>query len=209
MPWTLGQEHYAKLWTVHHQLLRRTIGFTRRQRSDHVMSYSKALKQTQCESVETAVRERRLFFAGVVAKNHNGRLPPRVMLGTLSGGEKPKSGRPEKIWLDCVSDDLRAFQATSGSTGDSPSVFGVKTALWTTASKRWDKWHDGVVEGAEPFMAEWHQQEEAKRWSHHAKEVARGTRDRREGGGVDKDSSTAIGESKDEMANRVARFQVD
>ena len=28
-------------------------------------------------------------------------------------------------------------------------------------------------------------------------------------GGGNNDSSTAIGESKDEMANRVARFQVD
>ena len=46
------------------------------------------------------------------------------MFGALSGGAKPKPGRPEKIWLDCVSDDLKAFQATSGS-----SVFGVETAL--------------------------------------------------------------------------------
>ena len=61
-------------------------------------------------------------------------------------------------------------------------------------------------------MAECHQQEEAKRCARHAKEVARGTRDRRGGGRrIDNDSSssTAIGESNDEMANRVARFQVD
>ena len=80
MTWTLGQEHYAKLRTVHHQLLLRTIGFSRRQRTDHVcmykyvLSYSKALKQTQCESVETVVRKRRLLFAGAVARKNNGRL---------------------------------------------------------------------------------------------------------------------------------------
>ena len=211
MTWTLGQEHYAKLRTVHHQLLLRTIGFSRRQRSDHVLSYSKALKQTQCDSVETVVRKRRLLFAGAVAKKHNGRLPRRVMFGALSGGEKPKPGRPQKMWLDCVSDDLKAFQATSGSTEDSPSVFGVETALWTTAAKWWDKWHDGVVEGAERFMAEWHRQEESKRRARHTKEVARGTRDRRGAGRIDNDSSstTAMEESKVEMANRVARFQVD
>ena len=40
MTWTLDQEHYAKLRTVHHQLLLfiRTIGFSRRQRSDDVLS---------------------------------------------------------------------------------------------------------------------------------------------------------------------------
>ena len=92
-----------------------------------------------------------------------------------------------------------------------PSVFGVETALWTTAAKRWDKWPDGVVEGAERFMEEWHQQEESKRRARHAKEVARGARDRRGGGRIDDNSSssTAIDESKDEMANRVARLQVD
>ena len=44
-----------------------------------------------CDSVETAVRKRRLLFAGAVAKTHNGRLPRRVMFGALSGGEKPHS----------------------------------------------------------------------------------------------------------------------
>ena len=137
MTWTLGQEHYAKLRTVHHQLLLGTIGFSRRQRSDHVLSYSKALKQTHCGNVETVVRKRRLLFAGAVAKEHNGRLPSRVVFGALSvGRNRSRAGRPEKIWLDCVSDDLKAFQATSGSTGESPSVFGVETALRTTAAKR-------------------------------------------------------------------------
>ena len=57
-------------------------------------------------------------------------------------------------------------------------------------------------------MAEWHRQEESKRRARHTEEVARGTR---YSGPTDNDSSssTAIEESKDEMANRVARFQVD
>ena len=85
------------LRTVHHQLLLRTIGFSRRQRFKHVLSYSKALKQTHCDSVKTVVRRRRLLFAGAVATKHNGRLPHRVMFGVVSGGEKPKPGRPDKI----------------------------------------------------------------------------------------------------------------
>ena len=61
-------------------------------------------------------------------------------------------------------------------------------------SKWWDKWHDGVVEGAERFMAEWHRQEESKRRPRHTKEVARGTRDRMGAGRIDNDSiySTTI-----------------
>ena len=59
-------------------------------------------------------------------------------------------------------------------------------------------------------MAEWHRQEESKRRARHTKEVARGTRDRRGAGRTDNDgSSTAMEESKVEMANRVTRFQVD
>ena len=59
-------------------------------------------------------------------------------------------------------------------------------------------------------MAEWHRQEESKRRARHTKEVARGTRDRKGAGRIDNDSSsTAMEESKVEMANRVARFQVD
>ena len=50
--------------------------------------------------------------------------------------------------------------------------------------------------------------EEAR--ARHTKEVARGTRDRRGAGRTDiASSSTAMEESKVEMANRVARFQVD
>ena len=62
--WTLGQEHFAELRTAHHNLLLRIIGFQRRQRTDHLMSYAKALKKAQCESVETTIRKRRLLFAG-------------------------------------------------------------------------------------------------------------------------------------------------
>ena len=57
-------------------------------------------------------------------------------------------------------------------------------------------------------MAEWHRQEESQRRARHTKAVARGTRDRRGAGRIDNDSSisstTAMEESKVEMANRVA-----
>ena len=53
--WTLGKEHFAELRTPHRMFLLRIIGFQRRQRTDHLMSYAKALKKAQCESVETTI----------------------------------------------------------------------------------------------------------------------------------------------------------
>ena len=50
--WTLGKEHFAELRTAHHRFPLRIIGFQRRQRTVHLMSYAKALK-------EGTMRERR------------------------------------------------------------------------------------------------------------------------------------------------------
>ena len=59
--WTLRQEHYAKLRTVHHRVLLRVIG-EQRKRPDHRMtSYNRALEVTGCESMKTAFRTRRPF----------------------------------------------------------------------------------------------------------------------------------------------------
>ena len=66
--WTLGKEHFAELRTAHHRFLLRIIGFQRRQRTDHLMSYAKALKKAQCESAETTIRKWRLLFAGAVQR---------------------------------------------------------------------------------------------------------------------------------------------
>ena len=93
--WTLGQEHFAELRTAHHNFFPRIIGFQRRQRTDHLMSYAKALKKAKCESVETTIHKRRLFFSGAVQRTTNERLTHRVMFGTLAGGENPGPGRPE------------------------------------------------------------------------------------------------------------------
>ena len=66
--WILRAEHFAKLRPAHHQVLMQVIGFQRRLCTDQAtFSYAKALKMTRCESVETTIRKRRLFFAGGVA----------------------------------------------------------------------------------------------------------------------------------------------
>ena len=109
--WALGQEHFAELRTAQHNLLR-IIGFHRRQRTDYLMSYAKALKKAQCESVETIIRKRRLF-AGAAQRTTNERLTHRVMFGTVAGGENPGPGRPEKNWAQCLA-DMRVFKPHRG-----------------------------------------------------------------------------------------------
>ena len=72
--WTLRQEHYAKLRTVHHRVLLRIIG-EQRKRPDHRMtSYNRALEITGCESIETTLRTRRLLWAGTLLRMSGGRL---------------------------------------------------------------------------------------------------------------------------------------
>ena len=62
--WTLRQEHYAKLHTVHHRVLLRIIG-AQRKRPDHRMtSYNPVLGITRYESIETTLRTRRILWAG-------------------------------------------------------------------------------------------------------------------------------------------------
>lgn len=79
--WALGQEYYAKLRAVHHQLLLRAIGFIHRQRSIYLLLCSKALKTTQGKNVDTTIRKRRLLYAAGVVRQHDGHLPNRVIFG--------------------------------------------------------------------------------------------------------------------------------
>ena len=94
--WTLGKEHVAEQRTAHHRFSLRSLGFQRRQRSDHFTSYAKAFKKAQCERVERTVRKRRLLFAGGVQRMSSERLTRRVMFETMAVGEQSGPGRPYK-----------------------------------------------------------------------------------------------------------------
>ena len=96
--WTLGKEHVAQLRTAHHTFLLRIVGFQRRQPTDHLMWYAKALRKAQCESVETTFSKRRLRFAEAVQRTSNARQSRRVMFGTMAGRENPGPGPPENNW---------------------------------------------------------------------------------------------------------------
>ena len=45
-----------------------------------------ALKIARCESIETIIRKRQLFFTGGVARHTMERLASGVLLGTMDGG---------------------------------------------------------------------------------------------------------------------------
>ena len=110
--WTLRQEHYAKLRTVHHRVLLRIIG-AQRKRSDHRMTtYNRALEITRCGNIETTLRTRRLLWAGTLIRMSGGRLPKRIMFGNLEGAVRRGRDGKENKWTDCVQSGMRAFGIT-------------------------------------------------------------------------------------------------
>ena len=100
--WTLRQEHYANLSTVHHWVLLRIIG-VKRKRPDHRMtSYNRAFEITGYESIETTLCTRRPLWAGTLLRMSGGRLPKRIMFGNIEGAGRRGRGGKEKEWTNCV-----------------------------------------------------------------------------------------------------------
>eukprot|EP00752_Nemacystus_decipiens_P005560 g5031.t1 len=209
------RDHYRLLRTTHHQLLLRVIGHRRKRGTHRQLSYAQALKRAGCQSVEATIRQRRLLFAGAVARQPDKRLPKRLMFGELTGGEKPGKGSPEQNWLTCLKDDLRVFGATHGSTDDVPGVFGVPKLVWSEAAKvdGGVSWHTGVLQGAERFMAARPKDEEEASLQRAIKRGDSGPENspvtapiNGAGGGR---KETGQEESKREEADRVARYVAD
>ena len=123
--WTVRQEHYAKLRTVHHRVLLRIIE-AQRKRPDHRMtSYNRALEITRCESIEATLRMRRLLWAGTLIRMSGGRLPKRIVIGNLEGTVRRGRGGKEKEWTDFVQSDIRAC----GIAGDWEAT-ALKAEVW-------------------------------------------------------------------------------
>ena len=142
--WAPRDAHYRQLRTTHHKLLLGVIGYRRAHGTYRKMSYSKALKKTGSQSVEATLRQRRLLFAGALARQGDKRLPKRLLFaGRLEGGEDPGPGQPAQHCQKSLRGDFNAFGALHGSTPTDRRIFGV----------------DRLV-----FMASWHKsQEEASR----------------------------------------------
>ena len=110
--WTLRQERYAKLRTVHHRIFLRIIG-AQHKKSDHRMiTYNRALEIIRCENIETTLRTRRLLCAGTLIRMSGGRLPKRIMFGNLEGAVRRGRDRKENKWTHCVQSGIRAFGIT-------------------------------------------------------------------------------------------------
>ena len=110
--WTLRQEHYAKLRTVHHRVLLRITGAQRKKPDHRLTSYNRALEITRCESIETKLCTRKLLWAGTLLRMSGGRLPKRIVFGNLEGAVRRGRDGKEKGWTDCVQSDIRAFDIT-------------------------------------------------------------------------------------------------
>ena len=102
-------------------MLLRCLGWQKRKRDDHTLSYADALAKTASESIEAIVRKRRILFAGFVARVGEERLPQRVMFGELLGG-RGYSGGEEKDWMARLKEDV--------------SVFGMKFEGWRRLLRR-------------------------------------------------------------------------
>ncbi|CAB1120646.1 unnamed protein product [Ectocarpus sp. CCAP 1310/34] len=86
MTWSPLCGHYQTLRSIHHRLLLRVIGYKRKKDTYRQLSYAQTLKRVGCQSVEATIRQRRLLFARALARQPDGRLPKRLMLGELAGG---------------------------------------------------------------------------------------------------------------------------
>ena len=81
--WTLRQEHYAKLRTVHHRVLLRIVGAQRKGPNHRMTSYNRALEIIRCESIETMLHTRRFLWAGTLIRICGGWPPKRIGFGNL------------------------------------------------------------------------------------------------------------------------------
>ena len=103
------------------------------------ISYLDTLIKTGSAGIETALRRRRILFAGFVARMEDMRLPKCVIFGKLVGGAGCVGGQ-EKVWMVCFL-DLRAFGTNAGQ--------------WTTAAQDEGEWRRTAEQGSEHFTAKW------------------------------------------------------
>ena len=163
MTWAPRNAHYRQLWTTHHKLLLRVIGYHRVHGTYRKMSYAKALKKAGSQSVEATIRQRRLLFAGALARQGDKRLSKRLLFAErLEGGDDPGPGQPAQHWQKSLRDDVKAFGALHGSTPTDRWTFGVDRLVWREAARKGEgvPWYTGVLLGAERFMASRHKSEE-------------------------------------------------
>ena len=88
--------HYTKLHTTHHRMLLRILRAWCKSPDKRILSYKDSIQRTECESIKTTVRTRRLLWAGALLRMGDHRLPKRVMSGELENTGKRGPGGKEK-----------------------------------------------------------------------------------------------------------------
>ena len=136
MTWTPRRDYYRLLRRTHHRLLLRIIGYRCERGTYRQLSHAQALKKTGCQSVEATIRQRRLLFAGVMARQPAGCLPKRLMDGKLLGGKiQARGARSRTGWI--------VSRTTSKCSG-------ARTTLrWTTGL------HSELTEPYGPLQRRW------------------------------------------------------
>ena len=94
--WTSLKGHYAKLRTTHHRMLLRILGAWCKSPKKRILSYRNVLQRTECESIETTMRTRRLLRSEALLRMGSHRLPKRVMSGKLENAGKRGPDGKEK-----------------------------------------------------------------------------------------------------------------
>lgn len=135
---------------AHRKFLTRCIGWSKWKRTDRPLSYAETLRRTDCEeTIEATVRKRRLCFAGFLMRMEEGRLPKRVLLGTLATGVGYRGGQ-EGDWVSHLGEDLVAFGMEDEKEGEK----------WKKSALEQEEWIEKVEDGAARFMRKWRKREE-------------------------------------------------
>ena len=114
--WSPNKPDYDRLQEVHYSMLLLCLGWRKRKRDDHTLSYTDALVKTASESIEVTMRKRRILLSGFVARVGEERLPRRVVFGELFGG-KGHSGGQENDWMVRLEEDMMEFGIKFSSKG--------------------------------------------------------------------------------------------
>ena len=105
--------------------------------------------------MEATIRQRRLLFAGALARQDDKRLPKRLLFAErLVGGAYPGPGQPAQHWQKGLRGDFKAFGALHGSTPTDRQTFGVDRLVWTEAARKGEgvPWYTkGYVGGGEIY----------------------------------------------------------
>ena len=109
MTWSPNKPDYDRLPRVHHSMLLRCLGWRKRKRDDHTLSYADVLAKTASESIEAIVRKTEDIVCGIRS--------------TYGGGASATEG---DVWGACWGKGLRRG-AREGLVGASEGGY---VGLW-------------------------------------------------------------------------------